>query len=384
MAVIAVLAACGALGGAAASASASASSADARLGRALSALVRMPGGPPGIVSVVQRDGRREVFRRGVANLRTGARIRLGDHWRIASVSKAFSGAVALRLVAQGKLSLDDTIASRLPGLPAAWGSVTLAQALQHVSGLPDYSTSPALQDQLRTAPRAPLMPAALISYVADQPLDFPPGSAYHYSNTDNVVAGLFAEAATGLSYERVLGQLVLSPLALRHTSMPLGYRMPSPYVHGYDNNVRGRRADGSELVNASAVWAAGGMVSAPLDLNRFARAYAGGTLFGGAARAAQVQFRAGGGSDPPGPGQNAAGLALFRYRTRCGTVYGHTGNFLGYTTFMASSPDGTRSVTVHANTQLDWNPQLGNQVGSHAAFRALRRAFGLGVCAALA
>jgi hypothetical protein len=51
---------------------------------------------------------------------------------------------------------------------------------------------------------------------------------------------------------------------------------------------------------------------------------------------------------------------------------------------MASSPDGTRSVTVHANTQLDWNPQLGNQVGSHAAFRALRRAFGLGVCAALA
>ena len=187
-----------------------------------------------------------------------------------------------------------------------------------------------------------------------------------------------------MSYERVLDQLVLSPLALRHTSMPLGYRMPGPYVHGYDNNVRGTRADGSEILNASAVWAAGGMVSAPLDLNRFARAYAGGRLFGGAARAAQVQFRAGGGSDPPGPGQNAAGLALFRYRTRCGTVYGHTGNFLGYTTFMASTPDGTRSVTVHANTQLDWNPQLGNRVGSHAAFRALRRAFGLGVCAALA
>ena len=202
MAVIVALGACGALGGTAVSASASASSADARLGRALSALVRMPGGPPGIVSVVQRGGRREVFRRGVANLRTGARIRLGDHWRIASVSKAFSGAVALRLVAEGKLSLDDTIASRLSGLPAAWGSVTLAQALQHVSGLPDYSTSPAFQNQLRTAPRAPLMPAALISFVADQPLDFPPGSAYHYSNTDNFVVALFAEAATGLSYER--------------------------------------------------------------------------------------------------------------------------------------------------------------------------------------
>jgi hypothetical protein len=39
---------------------------------------------------------------------------------------------------------------------------------------------------------------------------------------------------------------------------------------------------------------------------------------------------------------------------------------------------------VQANTQLDWNPQLNSRVGSHAAFNALRRAFELGVCSALA
>ena len=191
----------------------------------------------------------------------------------------------------------------------------------------------------------------IIGFVADRPLDFAPGSQYHYSNTDNIVVALIAEKATGLSYERVLHELVLDPLALRRTSMPLGYRMPAPYVHGYDNNVKGKRDDISEALTATLVWASGGMVSAPLDLTRFIRAYGGGKLFGGATRAAQLRFRAGN-SEPLGPGVNEAGMGIFRYRTRCGTVYGHTGNFPGYTVFIATSPDGSRSVTIQANTQL--------------------------------
>jgi D-alanyl-D-alanine carboxypeptidase len=38
-----------------------------------------------------------------------------------------------------------------------------------------------------------------------------------------------------------------------------------------------------------------------------------------------------GASEPAGPGTNGAGLGIFRYRTRCGPMYGHTGNFPGYT-----------------------------------------------------
>ena len=166
--------------------------------------------------------------------------------------------------------------------------------------------------------------------------------------------------------------------------MPLGYRMASPFVHGYSNNARGSRDDVSEVINMSLVWAAGGIESVPLDLTRFVRAYGGRKLVGGTTRAAQLQFRQSGGSDPPGPGHNAAGLALFRYRTRCGTVYGHTGNIPRYTAFLASSPDGRRSVTVQASTQLDWDPLLNVREGSHAAFRALRHTFELGVCSALA
>ncbi len=358
--------------------------ADAAFNRALARLGTMPGGPPGIVAVIQRGNRRVVFKHGVADLRTRRPINVGDNWRIASASKAFSGAIALRLVAQGKLNLDDTIAERLPGLPAAWGQVTLAEALQHTSGLPDYASSPAFGRFASQHPRQAVPPQSLLGFVGGEPLSFLPGSAYHYSNSDNVVVALFAEAVTGLSYEQLLAELVTDPLGLRHTLLPAGYRMVAPFVHGYDNNVRGRRADESEVLSMSYTFASGGIVSSPLDLTRFVRAYVGGRLFGGATRARQLSFRPGGGSDPPGPGANAAGLGVFRYRTRCGTVYGHTGNIFGYTTFVAASPNGKRSVTVQASTQLNYDPLLGTRVGSLAAFRALRHSWELGVCAALA
>ena len=60
-----------------------------------------------------------------------------QHKRLASLSKAFSGAVALSLVSQGKLRLSDTIGRWLPALPRAWHRVTLREMLQHRSGLPD-------------------------------------------------------------------------------------------------------------------------------------------------------------------------------------------------------------------------------------------------------
>jgi D-alanyl-D-alanine carboxypeptidase len=62
-----------------------------------------------------------------------------------------------------------------------------------------------------------------------------------------------------------------------------------------------------------------------------------------------MRFVAGARSSPPGPGRNSAGLALFRYQTRCGTVYGHTGNFPGYVQWAAATADGKRAVTTSLN-----------------------------------
>ena len=352
---------------------------DAALDGALKALVARHGGPPGVIAVVQRGQDREVHTFGVANIETGRRIGINDRMRIASAAKAFSGAVALSLVSKGKLSLNDTIGERLPSLPDAWSKVTLRQLLNHTSGLPDFSDDPGFRKAFLQSPKNAPPPKRLLTYVYDKDLLFKPGSKYHYSNSDNVAVALMVEAATGKSYEEQLRQQVYGPLGLTRTSLPAGPQLKTPYIHGYDNDPAERPPeDQSELIAAGWAWASGGIVSTPADLNSFIRGYVGGKLFDARTLAQQRRVVEGGSSEPPGPGDNSAGLGIFRYETKCGTVWGHTGNTPGYTQFMAASPDGSRSVVVSINEQLT------QKLGVPSAFDALRRAEGRAVCAALA
>ncbi|KRD20062.1 serine hydrolase [Streptomyces sp. Root264] len=348
---------------------------DRTLQRQIEQFVSAPGGPPAVIAVL-RDGRRtRVFRAGAADLATGRPPHVDDHMRIASTAKAFSGAVALSLVDRGALRLDDTLRKRLPQLPAAWGRVTLRQLLQHTSGLPDYSQSPGFTAELAADPRHHFDSRHLLDYVAGEPLLFAPGSRYAYSNSDNIAVALMAEAATGTPYEQLLRRLVYRPLGLRDTSLPQGYRMPEPYLHGYDVSDPASPEDVSELVSASGAWASGGIVSTPLDMTRFIRGYTSGALYGKRVVREQRRWIAGS-SVPAGPGRNAAGLALFRYTTRCGVVLGHTGNFPGYTQLVAATPDGRRSLTFSLTSQI-------NGAGDPARLERLRAIEENFVCALL-
>lgn len=325
---------------------------DRALRKQLEELVHSPGGPPGVIAVLRREGESRIVRAGVADLDSGRPIRADDHTRIASTAKAFSGAVALRLVDRRALSLDDTIGRRLPSLPRQWRSVTLRQLLNHTSGLPDYTQSPEFLEILTADPRHHFDSRRLLDYVADEPLLFRPGSKYQYSNSDNIAVALMAEAATGRPYEQLLRDLVYRPLGLRDTSLPQGYEMPEPYMHGYDVVPPNPPEDVSEALSASGVWASGGIISTPADLTRFIRGYAGGALISKATLREQRRW-IDGASEPAGPGANKAGAAIFRYSTRCGVVLGHTGNFPGYTQLIAATPDGRRSLTFTLTTQVN-------------------------------
>jgi D-alanyl-D-alanine carboxypeptidase len=362
-----------------------AKSADAALDLALEDLVAMDGGPPGVIAVVQRGKQRKVHTFGVRNIKGGLPIRIDDRMRIASVAKAFSGAVALSLVSKGALSLNDTIGELLKDLPEpppdTWAEITLRQLLNHTSGLPDILEDPDfLKAFMASLTKAP-PPEKLLTYLYNNvpPLRFVPGSKYQYSNSDNIAVALMVEAATGTSYEDLLRELVYRPLGLKKTSLPRGPNLRTPFIHGYDNDPSQQPPeDVSELAAAGWSWASGGIVSTPADLNTFIRAYVGGKLFDERTQAKQRRVIEGGSSEPPGPGMNSAGLAIFRYETTCGTVWGHTGNTLGYTQFAAASEDGRRSVTVSINAQHTLVS------GSLVVFEALRRAEELAVCAALA
>jgi len=174
--------------------------------------------------------------------------------------KAFSGAVALSLVSQessGSLTRSGGECPRCPGL-AACHATRVAAAPQRPARLQRQQST---GTRLQRAPHQAILPGRLLHYVWHEPLQFRPGSRYKYDNSDNVATAMMARAAADRSYRALLRILVYRPARIRHTSLPAGFRLPRPYLHGYSLE-RGQPAqDVSEALTASVAWATGGMVS---------------------------------------------------------------------------------------------------------------------------
>jgi D-alanyl-D-alanine carboxypeptidase len=346
---------------------------NSKLQKQLTAIVESPAGPPGISVLIDRCKHTEFLSAGTADVGNRRPPTPFEAFRIASVSKGFNAYLAAKLIGNGAMTLDTTLREKIPGvLPAAEG-VKLRELLQHTSGLADYIRAPAFVEQLVADPARYFSPFQLTEFVRDEPLGFAPGSQYHYSDTDNIAAGLIEEEASGLSYEQLLQRRIFGPLKMRSSSLPITVKMPHPYMHGYEVAPGEKPEDVSELINPAGAWASGGIVSTPLDMARFARRYVPTVL---ATEPIEGPFYRGS-SSPPGPGKNFAGLGLFRYVTGCGTVYGHTGSFPGYRILVAATNDGKRSVVFVANSQIV--PGQGSQRISKEITQAQARA----VCRAL-
>lgn len=328
----------------------SAASTAKRLDRALDRVVSTPNGPPGVAVLIRRNGRDELFTRGVADAKTGAKITRRLHFRIASVSKAFNGGIVLSLANQGKLRLSDRLGRWVPNLLPKARKATIGQVLHHTAGLPDYIKDDRFLKLLTKNPHRQMTPRRILSFVKGKPLRFRPGSRYEYSDSDNIVAGIVAEKAAGESYGRLLRQLGNRAGGLPGTYLPNGLAIRKPFMPGYVVEPGNPPLSQTFAMNPALAWASGGMISTLPDLGRYFRAFAGGKLFGPRIDRAQRQWVKGGGG-PPGPGRNSAGLSLYRYQTNCGTIFGHTGNFPGYRLFAAATADGKRSVVWVTNVQ---------------------------------
>ena len=219
---------------------------------------------------------------GVADLRSGRPMQSGLTYRVGSLTKPLVATVVLQLVAEHRLSLSDTVQRWLPGILPYGDQVTIRQLLNHTSGVPDYTLEPLVR--LYTFPRGRFRawrPRELVALVADQPPDFPPGTAWSYSNTGYILAGLIVQAATGHQLGQELARRILRPLGLRDTLFPVNRpTIPRPYVRGYSlplGQEQGPLLDFT-VFNPSVAWAAGALVSNLGDLERFFRALLGGRL----------------------------------------------------------------------------------------------------------
>jgi D-alanyl-D-alanine carboxypeptidase len=134
-----------------------------------------------------------------------------------SHTKSFTAALILKLEAQGRLSLDQTVGDWLPEYPA-WKTVTIRSLLNMTSGIPGYAFTDTFFRKVAADVHHQFTPEELIAIVdPNQGSTVPPTTGYDYSDTNYLLAGLIIEKASGVPYTTALRQWLLRPLRLRGT-----------------------------------------------------------------------------------------------------------------------------------------------------------------------
>lgn len=202
------------------------------------------------------------------NVITKGRAKQESQFAIASVGKLFTAAAIAKLVDHGVLSFEDPLSkwidpSVIQNLNAE--DVTLANALNMTTGLPDYYSSDFVEDAFDDDPRTKTAQGAL-RYVFGVAKSFQPGTRFEYSNTNYLLAQLVMEAATKEPYAKTIEKSIFRPLGL-NSSFVFGTKDLSPHFVSGHSGWRHVR----EYYNGQG-FGDGGIISTAGDVARFYRA----------------------------------------------------------------------------------------------------------------
>lgn len=234
--------------------------------------------------LVARKGK-TIYQRssGLADRSFDVRIKNGTRFRIASVTKAFTAVLVLRLVEEGRLNLDTPIQTYLPHFAGEGGDrITIRQLLNHTSGLPNpdagIKSYPWARAQGLDHYQRAFSSEALVARWVRGPLRDEPGKSYEYNNADYVVLGRIIEETLKKPFETVLRERLLVPLGLRDSGLLRDRRIVKNLASTYFRPDGVRDLHEEMPVNGENWGAAGSMYSTAADLLRFSDALFGGRL----------------------------------------------------------------------------------------------------------
>ncbi len=178
--------------------------------------------PGGTAGIVLADGTQIALAVGVSDRTAGTPMKPTDRLLLGSVGKTYVSAVALQLVHEKKIGLDDPISKYLGAepwfkrLPNADG-ITVRQLMTHTSGLVRYELNPKFTADLTANPDKVWTPADRLAYLFDAQPPFAPGEGWEYSDTNYIVLGMIIEKTGGAPYYQRLRQQILVPHRLKDT-----------------------------------------------------------------------------------------------------------------------------------------------------------------------
>lgn len=276
---------------------------------------------------------------GLADAEHAVANRPDTVFRIASISKTFTGAAIAKLQEQQRLSVDDPFCNYLPACPPAWRPIRIRQLLQHSSGIPNFTDLPFFME----GKRLPGAPRNIASRLASLPLAFAPGTQFSYSNSNYLLLGMVIEQTAGVSYEVYLRDSFFAPLRLTRTRGDTSASVVRDRARGY-------AWAGSEARNADPVEMAlhqgnGGLLSTVEDLHRWVRGLHAGLVLNDARRTEMWAAAA---------GDYGYGWGVGRSFNR--PYVGHSGLIDGFSTQLSFFPDDDVTVILLLNNQAGEAP----------------------------
>lgn len=191
---------------------------------------------------------------------------------LASVSKLIGSTVVMKLVDEGKLSLDQTLGELLPDFPNPEQAqkITLRHMLSHTSGLQDYAVA---IDSAYVKTRVDPTKEDVYDFLRDKKLFFEPGSDYSYCNTGFYLMGLIVEKVTAQPFQYSIDRIINKP-----TGMDL--RLIAEAVHNPLMSQYWERKDSVFIPKPHWTWIKGdgGLTATAGMLAQFPRAWAAGKI----------------------------------------------------------------------------------------------------------
>ena len=272
---------------------------------------------------------------GQANLELQAPDTPQTRYRLGSITKQFTAAAILLLQERGLLKVTDPVSRYLPDAPAAWAAVTLQNLLTHTSGIPSYSDLP----DFEATKAQPATPVQLVARFRDLPLQFAPGTAWRYSNSNYALLGYLIERISGQSYAAFLQQNVFKPLGMSQSGYDSNSQLIAQRAEGYTPGADDGKPVNAQYIDMSVPYAAGALYSTTHDLLRWEQALYGGRLLSSSSLQ-QMTI----------PYMNDYGFGL-TIRTLPGgqLLYSHGGSIYGFNGELSYLPHEHLAVIVLAN-----------------------------------
>jgi D-alanyl-D-alanine carboxypeptidase len=229
----------------------------------------------GVSVAVVKNGRTVLAKGyGFADLENDVPAAAHTVYRIGSVTKQFTSAGIMRLMEQGKLSLEDTLQKFFPNFPTQGNRVTVRHLLNHTSGIKSYTS---LGPKWARVMRLDLATDSLVALFANEPFDFKPGDAYRYNNSGYFLLGMIIEKLSGKTYGQYVQDEFFTPLSLKGTIYCDQAPLIKHRAQGYATRPGGGFIN-AEPLSMTQPYAAGSLCSTVTDLATWTQALSSGKV----------------------------------------------------------------------------------------------------------